>query len=208
MCRNLNKITPDKKRSPLVDLWGVCVALGLWSCSSAEESAIAPPQPETPEAPVQNASGTQKNYSLGEAFAIQDEDTDVVINFSGSRTHQGEEFLKPKENHYWYYLTATVVNRSADEFVISPDFYTLKDSQKNTYQPSFRAHAIRDFRVMQGRIAPTSEKTAEIGFELPDGTRPTTLSFDISNYTACNDKILKPTYFCKPILIDVSEQRG
>ncbi|MEM9136887.1 MAG: DUF4352 domain-containing protein [Cyanobacteria bacterium P01_F01_bin.42] len=203
----------SRRRSPglyAVGVWGwglVCLG-GLMGCEAVERPAIAPPNSETLEAAVPKASDPKKIYVLGEAFAIQDEETDVVITFSDSRTHRGEEFLKPKENHYWYYLNATVVNRSANEFVISPDFYTLTDSKKETHRPSIRAHAIEGLTVLQGRIAPNSYRTAEIGFELPDGVNPKTLSFDISNDTACTDKILRSAYFCQPIVINVTDTRG
>ena len=178
----------------------------LIGCTTPETPVLSPPPPETPNNSAQLPSGPKKIYNLGEAFAIKDEITDVIITFSMSRTHEGEEFLKPEENHYWYYLMGTISNRSDEEFVISPDFYALKDDKKKTYKPSVRSHAIKNIKVLQGRIAPQSEQSAEIGFELPKGSKPTELSFDISNFTACNDKTLKSTHFCKPILINLKKQ--
>lgn len=182
---------------------GLCAA--LVGCGPRERVLI-PPKPETPETEVRQVAGPKKIYQLGESFAIQDEETNVIITFSKKRTHDGEEFLKPEENHYWFYLTGTVVNQSTNEFVISPDFYTLTDNKKKTYEPSIRSHAIKGLKVLQGRIPPESRRTASIGFELPKGVRPSSLSFDISNYTACNDSALKPTHFCKPILINLDNE--
>ena len=62
--------------------------------------------------------------------------------------------------------------------------------------------------MLQGTIKPESEKTAEIGFELLKESKPVQLSFDISNFTACNDSAFRPTQFCKPILIKLVDERG
>lgn len=186
-------------------LWGGAALIG---CVRGPNPTLIPPEPETPETALKPPAEQKKMYQLGEVFAIRDDQTDVVITFTSSRTHKGEEFLKPKEEHYWYYLTGQVVNQGQDEFVISPDFYTLTDGKKKTYSPSVRAHALKDVTVLQGRIAPDSEKKAEIGFELPKGTKPVLLSFDISNDTACRDSALKANYFCKPILIKLTDGKG
>jgi hypothetical protein len=185
----------------------LCLFGMLGGCSKSDLSRIPIiPKPETPEEVIQPASNTKKVYRLGEPFAIRDEVTDVVISFAESRKSQGEEFLKPKENHYWFYLTGTVTNQSDNEFVISPDFYTLTDGQQKTYTPSVRSHALKGVKVLQGRIAPKSAQTAEIGFELPKGSKPVLLSFDISNNTACNDTLLKPTFFCESISIKLADE--
>ena len=178
----------------------------LAGCQTRDFSKIPGiPKPEAPPVSVQQASGVQKIYRLGDSFGIQDEVTDVVITFTQSRKSQGEEFLKSKEDHYWFYITGTIANKSKNEFIISPDFYTVTDTKQQTYTPSVRSHALEGVNVLQGRIAPESEKTAEIGFELPKGSKPVLLSFDISNYTACNDTLLKPTFFCQAISIKLSD---
>lgn len=203
MPRPQNRVT----ESSLIGALGLISILGGCNTSKLTKAPFLP-KPETPETPVEQASGTKKTYRLGEAFGIRDEVTDAVISFTNTRKSQGEEFLKPKEGHYWFYVTGTIANKSANEFVISPDFYTITDSNKKTYPPSIRAHALEGVKVLQGRIPPQSEKKAEIGFELPKGTQPTLLSFDISNYTACNDSSLKSSFFCQSISIKVSDKQG
>ena len=188
---------------------GLYLLVILGGCSTEDLSQIPIiPKPDAPEVEVQEASDLKKVYRLDETFAIRDEVTDVVITFSNKRRSQGEEFLKPQENHYWFYVTGTIKNKSANEFVISPDFYTVTDGKKKTYTPSVRAHAAEGVQVLQGRIAPESTQTAEIGFELPKGAKPMLLSFDISNYTACNDTLLKPTFFCQAVSIKLADDRG
>ena len=169
---------------------------------------IIPPTPETPDLEASQPAEANKKYRLKEAFAIQDEDTDVVMMFSDFRTHDGDDFLKPKEGHYWYFLKGTVKNQSDRPFLISPDFYTLVDGKKETYAPSSRAHATVGVSVLQGFIPAQTSKTAEIGFELPTGSKPSALKFDISNNTACNDSILKKLYFCQAISIQLIDGRG
>lgn len=198
----------------LVSTGRAVVILGLISlagCSlgpTPKPLAPAPPQPETPNELESQPAEAKKKYRLNEAFAIKDEDTDIVVLFSEYRNHEGDEFLKPKEGHYWYFLKGTINNRYSKPFLISPDFYTLVDAKKKTFSPSTRAHALEGISVLQGFIPANTSKTAEIGFELPTGTKPSALKFDISNFRACNDSVLKKLYFCQAISVQLSDGRG
>ena len=197
-----------RKSELLLSCVGLTFTAGCIFSPTQQTLEPATPEPETPDETESQPAEAKKKYRLKESFAIQDEETDIVVTFSEYRTHEGEEFLKPKEGHYWYFLKGTVRNRSDNPFLISPDFYTLVDAKKETYTPSYRAHALEGIMVLQGRIPAQTTKTAEIGFELPEGTKPASLKFNISNFTACNDSILKTLYFCQAISVQLSDGRG
>lgn len=120
---------------------------------------------------------TRSNYSLGEAIAIKQDNTQVQMIVNKIWEHQGKGIIEPNPGQKWIAVDTTLTNQGKEPQTFSIVSFVLEDNQKNQYEVALIANALDDVEPPTGTIPPGEQLQGEVVFEVPQNAAGLQLIF-------------------------------
>ncbi|WP_162523598.1 DUF4352 domain-containing protein [Calorimonas adulescens] len=113
-----------------------------------------------------------ETFKIGDVISIGD----YVLTVNGTRTSNGDDFLKPDEGNTWYIIDATVENKSDKPVNVSSLLmFKLSDGEGYSYDQAFGADTKGS---LDGELAPGRKMRGELAYEIPKDASGLELIFD------------------------------